>query len=169
MRTFIDNRSERFYCKTYIQPYREGSQKVLEKSSWCWPKCSRCFYIGRNWKISFVLYYARCINYWIHILEMDSKRYPKRCYELLKKLDDMEMTSEIRMLLCKFGFESVWLEQCIPHRSSFTDNLKEKLKEHYTERWQMQLKNSSKLDLIPLMRYCIGSLRDNQRTRSCLI
>ena len=27
----------------------------------------------------------------------------------------------------------------------------------------------NKLDHIPLMRYGIGSLRDNQRTRSCLI
>ena len=53
--------------------------------------------------------------------------------------------SEIRMLLCKFGFESVWLEQCVPHKSSFIDNFREKLKEHYIERWQMQLKNSSKL------------------------
>jgi hypothetical protein len=53
--------------------------------------------------------------------------------------------SEIRMFLCKFGFESEWLEQCVPHRSSFIDNFKENLKEHYIERWQMQLNNSSEL------------------------
>ena len=70
-------------------------------------------------------------------LGMDDDRYPKRCYELLKRLDDMERhnwASEIRMLLCKFGFESVWLEQFVPHRSSFIANFKEKLKEYYIER-----------------------------------
>ena len=107
----------------------------------------------------FVLYYVRCINYWIHILEMDDDRYPKRCYELLKRLDDMERhnwASEIRMLLCKFGFESVWLEQCVPHRSSFIANFREKLKEYYIERWQMQLKNSSKLAIYSTFKLNFG-------------
>ena len=107
----------------------------------------------------FVLYYTRCINYWIHILEMDDCRYPKRCYELMKRLDDMgrkNWASEIRTLLCKFGFEGVWLQQCVPHRSSFIDNFREKLKEYYIENWQMQLKNSSKLAIYSTIKINFG-------------
>ena len=39
------------------------------------------------------------------------------------------------------------------------------------ERWIQKINQNSnkKLDHIPLMRYCIASIRDNQRTRSCLI
>ena len=108
------------------------------------------------------LYYimhVRCINYWIHILDMDDDRYPKRCYELLKRLDNMERhnwASEIRLLLCKFGFESVWLQQCVPHRNSFIANFREKLKEYYIERWQTQLKNSSKLAIYSTFKLNFG-------------
>ena len=64
--------------------------------------------------------------------------------------------SEIRLLLCKFGFESVWLQQCVPHRNSFIANFREKLKEYYIERWQTQLKNSSKLAIYSTFKLNFG-------------
>ena len=57
----------------------------------------------------FVLYYVRCINYWIHILEMDDDRYPKRCYELLKRLDDMGRHLVLRV----YGLSNVFLIEAV--------------------------------------------------------
>ena len=48
------------------------------------------------------------------------------------------------------------LQQCVPHRNSFIANFREKLKEYYIERWQTQLKNSSKLAIYSTFKLNFG-------------
>ena len=58
-----------------------------------------------------VKYFGRCIKYWLNVRQMDNSRYPKRCYNYLKQLSDagrISWASELKKLLCKYGFDELW-------------------------------------------------------------
>ena len=61
-----------------------------------------------------IKYFGRCIKYWLNVRQMDDTRYPKRCYNYLKLLSDVgrvSWASEIKKLLCKYGFDELWEAQ----------------------------------------------------------
>ena len=54
-----------------------------------------------------VIYYKRCVKYWLKIFKMSGDRLQHACDGMLKGLDDcnrVTWTSYIKMLLCKFVF-----------------------------------------------------------------
>ena len=59
-------------------------------------------------------YFKRCVTFWLKLLEMDEHRYPKACYNMLKRLDDagrITWATYIKKLLFRYGFGVVWIEQ----------------------------------------------------------
>lgn len=50
----------------------------------------------------------------IKLLQMDNKRYPKSCFEMLRALDDVgreNRASSIRVLLYRYGFVYIGVAQ----------------------------------------------------------
>ena len=61
-----------------------------------------------------ITYMVRCLSYWIKLLKMESHRYPKQSYIMLKRLDDagkITWATHVKDMLFKFGFGYVWLAQ----------------------------------------------------------
>ena len=61
-----------------------------------------------------VQYHKKCIKYWLKLIEMSTTRYPFACYKMLKELDDNgrhTWASNVRILLSRYGFGHVWLNQ----------------------------------------------------------
>ena len=55
-----------------------------------------------------------CVRYWLKILTMEENRYPKQCYKVLRRLDDLDRTTwatHIQRLLFQYGFGYVWLSE----------------------------------------------------------
>ena len=64
----------------------------------------------------------RCIKYWIKILSMPDTRYVKKCYTMLKLLEEYRQTNwvtHIRQFLCTNGFGYFWLDQSVPDKNGF--------------------------------------------------
>ena len=61
-----------------------------------------------------VSYLVKLIKYWLRLIEMDNKRYPKSCYNILKTLNDsgrVNWTSKVREFLFSDGLGIVWISQ----------------------------------------------------------
>ena len=73
----------------------------------------------------------RCIKYWIKILSMPDTRYVKKCYSMLKLLDDYGQTNwatNVKQLLFSSGFGYVWLNQHVPQPNRFISALVQRLR-----------------------------------------
>ena len=98
----------------------------------------------------YVNYFKRCIKYWLKVISMSSNRYPNACYKMLHELDQQRRTTwatSVRLLLCKYGFEDVWLEQGVGDRHLFFRIFTDKVTESYMEEWEYDVSQSSKLFL----------------------
>ena len=54
-----------------------------------------------------ITYMVRCLTYWIKLLTMETHRYPKQCYIMLKRLDEVgkiTWASHVKEMLYKYGF-----------------------------------------------------------------
>ena len=70
----------------------------------------------------FVSNYLSSIKYWFRLLKMGNDRLPKRAYEILLCLDRNGKDcwiSRIREILCKTGFNFVWLQQGLVIKTPF--------------------------------------------------
>ena len=53
-----------------------------------------------------------CLLYWIKLLTMETHRYPKQCYSMLKRLDEVgkiTWASHVKEMLYKYGSGYVWI------------------------------------------------------------
>ena len=86
-----------------------------------------------------VIYYKRCVKCWLKIFKMSGDRLPHACYEMLKGLDDcnrVTWASNIKMLLCKFGFEYVWNAQGVQDENAFLCVFEDRVKQHFATLWR---------------------------------
>ena len=77
-----------------------------------------------------VTYMVRCVKYWLKILTMEENRYPKQCYKLLRRLDDVGRTTwatNIKRLLFQYGFGYVWLSEDVGDFNIFLSQFKQRL------------------------------------------
>ena len=61
---------------------------------------------------------------------MEENRYPKQCYKLLRRLDDLGRTTwatHIKRLLFQYGFGYVWLNEDVCDFSIFLSQFKQRL------------------------------------------
>ena len=95
-----------------------------------------------------VIYYKRCVKYLLKIFKMSGDRLPHACYGMLKRLDDcnrVTWASNIKMLLCKFGFEYVWNAQGVQDENAFLCVFEDRVKQHFVILWRNEVFNPRKL------------------------
>ena len=56
-------------------------------------------------------YMFKCIEYWTKFISMSSKRYPKQCYTMIKRLGSRNLGIANKQLLYQFGFGYVWISK----------------------------------------------------------
>ena len=96
----------------------------------------------------FVKYNLRCISYWCKILQMESHRYPKQCYNMLVELDNAgrcNWATHVKSLLFKFGFGVVWLSQEVGNFDLFKKILSQRLKDCAIQGWHESVTENKKL------------------------
>ena len=120
------------YCKDYL------GINVSINDSMALGECGR-YPIGVPYQIKFV-------KYWVRFIQMDSGRYPKQCYILLKAHDEIGRVNwvlKIREFLFKNGFGFAWISQEIGNTVSFIKQFKQRLIDYYSQNWHDAI-NSSK-------------------------
>ncbi len=98
----------------------------------------------------YVKYFKRCVNYWLKVIEMSENRYPNACYKMLYQLDLHGRTtwaSSVRLLLTKYGFHDVWVQQGVGNKIAFFREFSHRVKMTYIEEWEYDVSQSSKLSL----------------------
>jgi len=97
----------------------------------------------------YVDYVSRFIKYWCRILHMSSNRYPKQTYIMLYDLDSVgrhTWASEVRIILCKYGFGLVWLSQDIGDIDSFIHCFRLRVSDCLKQDWRNHIDSSPRCD-----------------------
>ena len=79
---------------------------------------------------------------------MQENRYPKQCYFMLKRLDEVGRTtwaSCVRELLFSYGFGYVWIAHEVCHENDFLLQFKQRVIDSCLQKWQSDVNNSSKM------------------------
>ena len=100
-----------------------------------------------RWPLACV-YIVRCISYWIKLLNMPNQRYPKNIYNMLYNLDNNgrhTWVSDVKSLLCTFGFGYVWLSQTVGDISAFMFKFKQTIKDCFMQNWESDIHLNHKL------------------------
>ena len=97
-----------------------------------------------------VQYQKKCIKYWLKLIEMSTPRYPFACYKMLKELDDNgrhTWASNVRILLSRYGFGHVWLNQGVGDPIRFIKEFYQRICDCATQEWNTHTSEYSKLAL----------------------
>ena len=113
-----------------------------------------------------VLYMTRCIKYWIRIIQLyNHARYPKCCY-ILYQLDIAgrhTCATDVKNMLYRFGFGTVWLSQGAGNVELFLCMFKQRVSDISRQEWSSNITSLSKLDT-----YCtFKSLLEPERYLYC--
>ena len=95
----------------------------------------------------YVDYYCRCIKYWIKLIRMSSTRYPKKCYKMLRNLDEtgrITWASKVRELLFRNGFGYVWVVEDVGDLNLFMKAFKQRLIDCCKQDWCAVIMESGK-------------------------
>lgn len=121
------------FCKRYLN---------VKKST------NTCIVLGECGRMPLCYhYYIICIKYWCKLLTLPDHRYPKRCYLLLKRLDEAGRTTwatYVKQLLFQYGFGYVWLSQDFGNLDMFICNFKQRLCDCLTQDWKRYVNESSR-------------------------
>jgi len=80
----------------------------------------------------FVTYMNRCVKYWCKLTQMPVNRYPKRCYNMLRQLDEAGRTTwatQVKMLLFQYGFGYAWIHGDVGNTVAFLKLFQDRLKD----------------------------------------
>jgi hypothetical protein len=97
-----------------------------------------------------IVYYKRCILYWLKLLEMPENRISRQCYVMSKFLCDngrKTWANDIKLLLNRYGFTYVWLQQGVGNKKEFITAFVQRVKDCYLQEWHETLSNSGTLNL----------------------
>ena len=64
----------------------------------------------------FVVYYCKCIKFWLKITQMSCDRLTNQCYRLSKQLSGSGRNTwrtKVKSLLCRYGLQYVWEAQVL--------------------------------------------------------
>ena len=100
----------------------------------------------------YVTRYVRMISYWLRLLDTDNcilKQLYEDMYESSfdKPNDKLNWSCKIRDLLCKYGFNDVWLAQNVVNSKVFLSEFKQRVIDNYISDALSFFENSSKCSL----------------------
>ena len=93
---------------------------------------------------------VRCVKFWLRLLELPEHRYVKKCYLMLKHVDNnnkLNWVSQIRKLLTVNGFGYVWEMQSVVNKNLFISQFKQRLIDQYLQEWHNVINEMSRLCL----------------------
>jgi hypothetical protein len=99
----------------------------------------------------YVLYFKKCVKFWLKILSMPSYRYPRASYGMLLSLDNLgrqTWATSVKNLLYKYGFQHVWDQQGVGNEAVFLREFVNRVSQSYMEEWEFDMSQSSKLSLL---------------------
>ena len=91
--------------------------------------------------------YVKIIKYWLRLLRMNTDRYPRKCYDMMKLYDSTgkrNWVTSVRELLFNIGFNYVWYNQCVESEPLFIMSFTQRLKDVYIQKWLENLSSSNK-------------------------
>lgn len=94
-----------------------------------------------------IVYYKKCIQFWLKLLQMPENRLPRSCYSVLKTLDEngkWTWVTSVRNLLHELGFGYVWTAQGVGNENVFLSVFEERVREHFATNLTHTIQNSSK-------------------------
>ena len=94
-----------------------------------------------------VTYYSNFIKYWCKLTQMEDSRYPKRCYYMLKSLDNVNRitwATYIKNMLFMYGFGFVWVSHEVGDINAFIKVFKQRIIDCHTQNWHASLNESSR-------------------------
>lgn len=98
-----------------------------------------------------VLYFSKCIKYWLKLCCLPDNRLNKRCYGMLKNYDEagrVTWATHIKMLLSRYGFGFVWEEQGVGDIDAFMYIFKERVSDCSDQEWSSEINDMSKTNLL---------------------
>lgn len=90
----------------------------------------------------------RCIKFWLRILCMSTDRYVKKCYLMLKRLDELgykNWVTSLRLNLYMNGFGYEWDRQSVQNPNLFISEYVKRLKDQYLQIWSNEYFENRKL------------------------
>ena len=90
----------------------------------------------------------RCLKYWFKILNMPEQRFVRKCYLMLRLLDNQgkeNWVTKVRKHLYQNGFGYVWENQGVRNEAAFIREYTQRLKDQYIQNWRESCQTSSKL------------------------
>jgi len=123
------------FCKKYIQLPQNSSDVFVYGECGRLPLCT--------------IYFANCVKYWLKLITMEEYRYPRQCYNMLYRLDNVgrnNWTSNVRKLLFANGFGHAWINQGVGNEIYFIQLFKQRIKDCCFQNWTAKLDESSKAD-----------------------
>ena len=92
-------------------------------------------------------YMKLCMKYWLTLLRMDTNRYPKQCYEMLRRLDTTgrhTWATNIKDLLFRYGFGYAWVAQEVGNENIFLSLFCQRVKDIFTQKWFSDIDSTPK-------------------------
>ena len=80
---------------------------------------------------------------------MNTSRYPKNCYLMLKRQDEfgrVHWVTTVKNVLYRYGFGYVWVNQEIGNVDMFTNMFKQRIKYCMYQNWAANVNESSRCD-----------------------
>jgi hypothetical protein len=95
-----------------------------------------------------VVYFTKCIKYWLQILDMPDERYPRRCDSMLLHLHEAgrkTWATHVKALLYMHGFQYVWIYQGVADVRCFVNIFTQRVKDTWVQVWHDSVSGYSKL------------------------
>ena len=144
------------YVYTYIWRYELSNSIEQVHSKYCRD------YLGINASINdsmalgecgiypiAVSYQIKFVKYWVRLIQMESGRYLRQCYIMLKAHDEIgrvNWVSKIREFLFKSGFCFAWISQEIGNTVLFIKQFKQRLIDYYSQNWHDAINSSNRCE-----------------------
>ena len=91
--------------------------------------------------------YVKCISYWLKLLRMEKYRLPYKAYKMLYNLDERgkhTWVTDVRTVLCRYGYAFVWNGQGVGCINSFLKDFKQRIIDCRWQEWNEHVETSER-------------------------
>ena len=92
----------------------------------------------------FVNSFVRAVKYWLRLLQMDIHRLPKQAYLMQLSMDKDGKkcwVSDVRTILCEYGFHFVWLNQGVANEKGFLSSFRQRMIDVFIQEWSASVRD----------------------------
>lgn len=96
----------------------------------------------------YIFTFKRLVKYWLKIVDMNTDRYVRKCYDMLHNLDNQGKTNwatKVKNILCSTGIGEVWFNQGVGDKDIFMEAFVLRLKDIFLQTWYSDMSRKPKL------------------------